>query len=234
MARNKLIVITGVTRGLGRAMVGEFVRFGHTVAGCGRSAKEIDRLRHAHGKPHDFQLVNVANDEEVKSWAERVLTFHGPPDLLLNNAALMNRLAPLWEVSAQEFSEIIDVNIKGVANVIRHFVPAMIERRSGVIVNFSSGWGRSTDAQVAPYCATKWAIEGLTQSLAQELPQGMASVPLNPGIINTEMLQSCFGSSASSYPTADEWAKVAVPFLLKLGPCDNGKPLTVPIRGAND
>ncbi len=236
MARNKLIVITGVTRGLGRAMVGEFVRLGHTVAGCGRSAKEIDRLRQAHGKPHDFRPLNVANDEEVKSWANAVLTSYGPPDLLLNNAALMNRLAPLWELSPQEFSEIIDVNIKGVANVIRHFVPAMVKQGRGVIVNFSSGWGRSTDAQVAPYCATKWATEGLTQSLAQELSrhgESMAAVPLNPGIINTEMLQSCFGSSASSYPTATEWAKVAVPFLLKLGPGDNGKPLTVPIHGAN-
>ena len=62
----------------------------------------------------------------------------------------------------------------------------------------------------------------------------MAAVPLNPGIINTEMLQSSFGGSASNYPTAAEWAKTAVPFLLRLGPGDNGKQLTVPIRGATD
>jgi NAD(P)-dependent dehydrogenase (short-subunit alcohol dehydrogenase family) len=126
------------------------------------------------------------------------------------------------------------VNVKGTANVIRHFGPAMVKRKSGVIVNLSSGWGRSTDAEVAPYCASKWAIEGLTQSLAQELPSGMAAVPLNPGIINTEMLRSTFGGSASIYPTPEEWAKVAVPFLLEIGPKDNGKQLTVPIRGAND
>ena len=110
----------------------------------------------------------------------------------------------------------------------------MLKRRSGVIVNFSSGWGRSTAAEVAPYCATKWAIEGLTQALAQELPPGMAAVPLNPGIINTDMLRSCFDGSATNYPGPDEWAKIAVPFLLKLGASDNGKPLTVPVRGAND
>jgi NAD(P)-dependent dehydrogenase (short-subunit alcohol dehydrogenase family) len=126
------------------------------------------------------------------------------------------------------------VNLKGTANVIRHFVPAMVKRKSGVIVNFSSGWGRSTSAEVAPYCATKWAIEGLTQALAQELPAGMAAVPLNPGIINTGMLRSCFGGSASGYPTPQAWAKIAAPFLLKLGASDNGQPLTVPIRGAND
>ena len=104
----------------------------------------------------------------------------------------------------------------------------MIGRGSGVIVNFSSGWGRSTDAEVAPYCATKWAIEGLTQALAQELPGGMAAIALNPGIVNTDMLQSCFGGSASAYPTAGEWSKKAVPFLLGLGPKDNGRPLSAP------
>jgi len=68
--------------------------------------------------------------------------------------------------------------VKGTANVIRYFVPDMVRRKSGVIVNFSSGWGRSTDAEVAPYCASKWAIEGLTQALSQELPSGMAAVPV--------------------------------------------------------
>src|SRR5262249_51246474 len=133
-----------------------------------------------------------------------------------------------WKVGAAEFGQIIDVNIKGVVNVIRHFLPAMIERGQGVIVNFSSGWGRSTDAEVAPYCATKWAIEGLTQALAQELPAGLAAVALNPGIINTEMLQSCFGRSAADFPTAEEWAQRAVPFMLQLDARHNGQPLTVP------
>jgi NAD(P)-dependent dehydrogenase (short-subunit alcohol dehydrogenase family) len=140
----------------------------------------------------------------------------------------------LWKVPAAEFDAVMDVNIKGVANVIRHFIPAMLQARKGMIVNFSSGWGRATDAEVAPYCATKWAIEGLTQSLAQELPRGLSAIPLNPGIINTDMLRSCFGDSASSYPSPEEWAKTAVPFLLKIGPNDNGKQLTVPIRGAHD
>ena len=153
---------------------------------------------------------------------------YGPPDLVLNNAGVINRNARLWEISEREFSQVIDVNIKGIANVIRHFVPEMLKRKRGVIVNFSSGWGRSTDAEVAPYCATKWAVEGLTQAFAQELPSGMAAVALNPGIINTDMLQSCFGGSASGYPSPAEWARSTVPFLLELGPCDNGKQLTAP------
>jgi len=227
-AKGRLVVITGVTRGLGRAMADEFIRLGHTVAGCGRSGERIEELRRTFRQPHQFDAVDVVSDEPVRAWAGRILEALGPPDLLLNNAAVINRNAPLWQVSAPEFSEVIDVNIKGVANTIRHFVPAMIERKSGVIVNFSSGWGRSTDAEVAPYCATKWAMEGLTQALAQELPGGMAAVPLNPGIINTDMLRSCFGSSAAQYPSAQQWARRAVPFLLGLNAKHNGQSLSAP------
>jgi NAD(P)-dependent dehydrogenase (short-subunit alcohol dehydrogenase family) len=234
MSLGKIVLITGVTRGLGRAMVDEFAALGYTVLGCGRTEKEIKKLRQTFGAPHDFYPVDVSSDDEVKSWASVVLTSHGSPDLVLNNAGVINASARLWEIGAREFSAVVDTNLKGVANVIRHFAPEMVKRKRGVIVNFSSGWGRSTDAEVAPYCATKWAIEGLTQALAQELPSGMAAVPLNPGIINTDMLQSTFGGSAKAYPTATEWAKVAVPFLIQLGPGDNGKPLTVPIRRAND
>jgi len=234
MSRRKVVLITGVTRGLGRAMAEEFARLGHTVLGCGRSAREIEKLLQKLGKPHDFYPVDVADDDAVKSWASVLLASHGPPDLLLNNAGMINANARLWEIAAREFEAVVNTNLNGVANVIRHFVPEMVKRKHGVIVNFSSGWGRATDAEVAPYCATKWAIEGLTQSLAQELPSGMAAVPLNPGIIDTDMLRSCFGGSASSYPGPVEWAKVAVPFLLKLGASDNGKPLTVPIRKAGD
>ena len=224
----KIILITGVTRGLGRAMAEEFIRLGHTVIGCGRSETGIVELQTKFQPPHDFDIVDVADDRAVGAWAREVLGKHTAPDLLLNNAALINRSAPLWEVPAEEFSEVIAVNIEGVVNVIRHFLPAMLKRRNGVIVNFSSGWGRSTDANVAPYCATKWAIEGLTQALAQELPPGMAAVPLNPGIIATDMLRSSFGVSASGYPPPERWAKTAAPFLLKISASDNGKALTAP------
>jgi len=224
----KLVVITGATRGLGRAMADEFARLGHTIAGCGRGRSEIQQLHERLGKAHEFSVVDVASEDEVKAWASSLLGSHGAPDFLLNNAAVISRNARLWEVSEAEFSKVIDVNVKGVANVIRYFAPAMVEEKRGIIVNWSSGWGRSADAEVAPYCASKWAIEGLTQALAREVPKGMAAVSLNPGVINTEMLQSCFGGSASAYPSPVEWAKRAVPFLLKLGPEDNGKQLTSP------
>jgi NAD(P)-dependent dehydrogenase (short-subunit alcohol dehydrogenase family) len=227
MHSGKVIVITGVSRGLGHAMAEKFIELGHIVAGCARSREGINASRRAFGKPHDFRVVDAVSDSKVAAWAKRILETLGAPDLLLNNAGMINHPACLWSVPAVEFSQIIDINIKGVANVIRHFVPAMVERNRGVIVNFSSAWGRSTDAEVAPYCGTKWAIEGLTQAMAKELPSGMAAVPLNPGIIDTDMLRTCFGASAGAYPDAREWARVAVPFLLHLGPAANGRSLTI-------
>ncbi len=224
---HRQVLITGVSRGLGRALTAGFIECGCIVLGCARSAEAVAELARRHPPPHDFATVNVADDAAVRAWATKLVAAHGPPDLLINNAALINRNAPLWEVPAAEFERVVAVNVSGVANVIRHFVPAMVARRRGVIVNLSSGWGRSTDAEVAPYCATKWAIEGLTQALAQELPAGMAAVPLNPGIIDTEMLRSCFGGTAGSYPSPAEWAARAVPFLLGLGPRHNGQSLTV-------
>lgn len=222
------IVLTGVSRGLGRALLAGFAKRGHVVIGCARSAAGIEKLRAAYPRPHRFDAVDVANDAQVQRWAEETLAQGGPPDLLINNAAIVNDNAPLWQVPGDQFSQVIDVNIKGVFQVLRHFVPAMVAAQRGVIVNFSSGWGRSTSPEVAPYCATKYAIEGLTLALAQELPQGMAAAPLNPGIIDTDMLRQCFGQEAGQYPSPEKWAEVAVPYLLQLGPRDNGKSLTVP------
>jgi NAD(P)-dependent dehydrogenase (short-subunit alcohol dehydrogenase family) len=222
------IVLTGATRGLGRAMAEALIEQGHLVLGCGRSTTELDVLRQRFGAPHDFAVVDVTRRDQVQAWADRLLAEHGAPDLLLNNAAIINANAPLWQVPVEEFDRLIDINIKGVANVLRSFLPAMIARNHGVIVNFSSGWGRSTSPEVAPYCASKYAIEGLTLALAQELPSGMAAIPLNPGIIDTDMLRSCFGAEAAHHPSAVEWAKRAVPFILKLGRRDNGQSLSVP------
>jgi len=227
MSASRRIVLTGAGRGLGWAMTEKFADLGHTVIGCSQSPERVKELSKRFRWPHHFDTVDVTKDERVAEWAKSVLA-DGPPDLLLNNAAVINGSAPLWEVPPDDFSLVIDVNIKGVYHVLRHFLPAMVAGKAGVVVNFSSGWGRSTSPDVAPYCATKYAIEGLTLALAQEVPDGMCAVPLNPGIINTDMLQSAWGEGASSYPTPEKWAEKAVPFLLRLGPKDNGKSLSVP------
>lgn len=225
------IVITGVTRGLGRSLAEWYLAHGHTVAGCGRSGQAVFDLRFTHAEPNSFDAVDVTLPVKVGLWAERVLGAMGVPDIVINNAALINRPAPLWKVGADEAARVVNVNVVGVMNVIRAFAPAMVERGTGVFVNMSSGWGRGTSPEVAPYCATKWAVEGLTRALAQELPAGMAAVPLNPGVIDTEMLRTCFSDGAASYPKPEAWAKRAAPYILSLGPADNGRPATVPGEG---
>lgn len=227
MPDTKLVLITGVTRGLGHALAEYCLHQGHRVWGCGRHAGVLDEWQ-TQWPESRFEVVDVADEAAVSSWAGHCLGEGESPDFLVNNAALINANAPLWQVPVEEFSAVIDVNVKGVFHVIRAFLPAMLDRGEGVVVNFSSGWGRSASPEVAPYCASKWAIEGLTQALAQELPSGMAAVSLNPGIIHTEMLDSCFGQMAGHYPGPDAWAKQAAPFILGLGPQHNGRQLTVP------
>jgi NAD(P)-dependent dehydrogenase (short-subunit alcohol dehydrogenase family) len=220
-------VITGVTKGLGRALAEEFIASGIVVAGCGRSATALKELS-ANSPESSFDKVDITDDASVKKWAAKIQDSIGPIDLLINNAGYINENNPLWEIGAKEMRQVLSVNIEGTTNLIRHFVPQMVHRRRGAIVNFSSTWGRSVSAEVAPYCASKWAIEGLTKALAEELPRGMAAVALNPGIIHTDMLESCFGEGAASYESPEEWAKRAAPYILKISPSDNGKSLAVP------
>jgi len=157
-----------------------------------------------------------------------MLTLHGAPDLVINNAGLLTEPAPLWKQDAAAVAKLFQVNLTGVVHVIQGFVPAMIERGSGVVVNLSSGWGRSVSGDFAPYCASKWGVEGLTQALAEELPAPLAAVPLSPGVIDTAMLRQCYADGAGEYPKPAAWAKVAASYLLQLGRKDNGKSLTVP------
>jgi len=220
--KDRVIILTGCTRGCGRALAKFFSAQGATVIGCGRSAKSDAPVT-------DYAQVDVSDDAAVRGWAGRVIERFGPPSLLINNAAVIARNAPLWEVPPDEVAVVLDVNVRGTINVLRHFLPAMREGGRGVVVNLSSGWGRSTAPEVATYCASKWAIEGLTQALAQEVAgSGVSVVALNPGIIDTDMLRSCFGESAAHYPSPGDWVKAAGPFLLSLGAKHHGRSLDVP------
>jgi NAD(P)-dependent dehydrogenase (short-subunit alcohol dehydrogenase family) len=222
----KSIVITGCTKGLGRALVDRFLEAGWLVAGCGRSASLIEQMQHLSDAGF-FRQVDTKDAAAVEAFAAEVLLAHGTPHMLVNNAAVINANAPLWEVPVEEFAHTMRVNLDGVFHGIRSFVPHMISQGSGYIVNLSSGWGRSVSADVAPYCATKWGVEGLSQALALDLPAGLACVALNPGVIDTDMLRSCYGEAAENYPDAEKWSHIAIRFLTQLRPSDNGRSLSV-------
>jgi len=216
-------VLTGATRGLGRALVDRFVESGHRVLGCGRSESGIIDLHLNVPSPSSFVVLNVADGNKVKTWSQAVLGEHGVPDLVINNAALINERAPLWEVGDAEFDRLLQVNLAGPANLVRAFAPAMIEAGHGVFVNFSSGWGHSTSPGVGPYCTTKYGIEGFSSALADDLPEGLASVAFSPGMIDTDMLRTAFGDAAGESWAPEEWSHRAAPVLLALGAKDNGR-----------
>ncbi|XP_038891402.1 NADPH-dependent pterin aldehyde reductase-like isoform X1 [Benincasa hispida] len=230
----KTVLITGVSKGLGRALSLELAKRGHSVIGCSRSQDKLNSLNSdllsfdpSSSDKHFLLPADVSSDSSVQEFARLVVERKGVPDIIVNNAGTINKNSKIWEVLPEEFDAVYETNVKGTVNILRHFIPLMIPSKKGVIVNMSSGWGRSGAALVAPYCASKWAIEGLTRSVAKELPEGMAIVALSPGVINTDMLASCFGDSASLYQTPDAWALKAATMILNLTAADNGASLTV-------
>ncbi|MFJ7446753.1 SDR family oxidoreductase [Bacillus thuringiensis] len=225
----KSVIITGVTQGLGRAMVDRFHELGWNIYGCGRSKDKIEELKKQYSKIHDFQVIDISDSQQVNNWANYILNRHKAPNLIINNASIVNQNAQLWKITAQEFENVMNVNVNGVVNVIRAFVPAMVVRKEGIIINMSSSWGREGEAELAPYCASKFAIEGITKSMALELPYSMAVVALDPGgSISTPMLKSCAPQYINESPTPETWSHKAIQYILNITIDKNGDSLTCP------
>lgn len=229
------IAITGVGQGLGRSLAHRFITLGHRVYGCDLNGGAIAQLQQQYAAPHQFQShqsqthqfqsVDVTRPDQVNGWAESVLE-QGAPDLLINNAGYTPPMAAFWDLPAVEFDRTLAVNVQGVANVLRAFLPAMVAQQRGIIVNLSARWGRQGAANAAAYCASKWAIEGLTQAIALELPAGMAAVTFSPGAVHTHALEVVYGAEkAATYPSPDEWAEQAAETLLAIAPEQNGQAL---------
>jgi NAD(P)-dependent dehydrogenase (short-subunit alcohol dehydrogenase family) len=219
---NKLVCISGVSKGLGYALAKEFDHRNWCVAGCARSEASLINLGNDLHNRHLIQKADITNQSDVRMFANKVVSTLGSPSLLLNNAGKINKNALLHEIPSDEFLEVLKVNVSGTHNMIKAFLPSMLETGRGTIVNFSSYWGQSTAPEVAPYCASKWAIEGLTRALAQELPPNISTVALNPGVIDTDMLRSCLGDDAKSHEKPAQWAKRTIDRMEKISPSDNG------------
>ncbi|CAK7357197.1 unnamed protein product [Dovyalis caffra] len=176
---SKKVLITGVGKGLGRALALELDKRGHTVIGCCRSQDNLNSLQSQFSSSDNHHLLltaDVKSNSSVEEFARVVAEKKGVPDIIVNNAGTINPNKKIWEVSEEEFDSVIDTNLKGIANMLRHFIPLMLPNKQGIIVNSSSGWGRSGAAlvskckqskQVAPYCASKWAVEGLSRAVAE-------------------------------------------------------------------
>jgi 3-oxoacyl-[acyl-carrier protein] reductase len=187
----KLAVVTGSSRGIGRAIVGLLSAAGARVVGCARRASD------------GILACDVGRAEQVARLAERVLREFGTPDLLVNNAGVVAR-ARLEETSIESWDAVLDSNLKGTFLVTRAFLPAMRARRSGRIVNLASISGRQGTAGLTAYCAAKHGVVGLTRALAEEVRAD--GIPVNavcPGSVDTEMLRTGMPGAEPKMSPAD-------------------------------
>lgn len=230
---SRKVLITGVSKGLGRALALELANRGHTIIGCSRDQTKLHSLQQQLAKvsstKHLLLNVDVRSNSKVEEFAGATVENELVPNIIVNNAGLINRNGKIWELDVEEFDNVIDTNLKGIANIMRHFIPLMIStnHNQGIIINMSSLSGRSAHPLIAPYCASKWGVEGLSKATAQEVPKGMAIVALDPGIIYTDMLTSCLGDFAPIYQSPQHWASKAATMILNLTALDNGASLTV-------
>lgn len=214
------MLITGVSRGLGLALVRAFAARSVRVVGCARGAEAVRSLRAEFGPPHSFAKVDVSDAAAVEDWVGHEVERGGVPFWVVNNAAVIHNPQPMWEVEPVDIAQLLAVNVGGTLNVIRAVMPHLLQRGTGMIINMSSGAGRMGLPRIGVYCATKWAVEGLSHSLATELPGGIGVVALSPGMVNTDMLQTCYPDEARNYPEPNAWAAKAADYMLQLSPAD--------------
>lgn len=224
MSECRQIVITGVTSGLGLALSRYLLAVGHRVFGCGRRDHPMPAADPAR---FQFRQLDILDAKALEDWAGAIQA-ERPIDFLVHNAAVIHPKAPMGGIDWAMLEQVIQINVLGTFRVLRAFLPGMTASRRGVIVTLSSGAGRCGIAGVSGYCASKFAVEGLTKALAAELPEPMAAIPLAPGMIDTDMLRTNFGEDAAQYQKPEDWAKRAGPMILGLNREDNGQSLTVP------
>ncbi len=230
-----LVAITGASRGLGRALSDHLAAQGHRVYGGARtSAEDL-----AHTPAYPYQKVNTTDSSALKNWWVTILEREGDlPQFVVANAGQINTNAPLWQVPEEEFRAVLETNVTGVYLTFKTYLEAYFASELArkdtprVLVALSSTWGRSVSPEVAPYCASKWAVEGLVKAFSCELPEPLSVVALNPGVIATDMLASCFGPEAgpggsAGYLSTEAWAKLAAPQILSYTRAHNGKSLNI-------
>lgn len=188
-----VVIVTGTSKGIGLATALAFGRAGHTVAATMRHPgrfPELATLVARERLPVTVSALDVDSDASVRDGIARIAESVGPIDVLVNNAGI-ERMGAVEEVPLAEFRAVMETNYFGVIRCIQAVLPAMRERRSGCIINVGSIAGRIAVAPQAPYAATKFALEALSECLAQEVKAFNVRVALvQPGIIDTPMAQN--------------------------------------------
>lgn len=178
-------VVTGANSGIGRATAIHLASTGSRVFGTVRSVGKADKLRAmASDAGVEIELVelDIADDASVAAGFEQILSEAGRVDHLVNNAGVGGN-AVAEECPTSLYLDVLNVNLCGAVRCIQAVLPQMRERRSGVIVNITSVTGRIAALAQSPYVASKWAFEGLSEGLAQELaPFGIRVAIIEPGV----------------------------------------------------
>ena len=231
-SQGKIVLVTGCTRGMGRKLVSHFACGGDNrvkmVIGVGHEGERMQSLRKEICQGQNkcrLMTAEVTNADQVQQVADQLKQEGIIPDILLNNAAVLGPVRPIWEVSNPDFIHCMQINIAGVQNFMRSFMPLMKDKQGAVLVNISSGWGRTAQANYGTYCCSKWAVEGLTKAAAADCENcALSCVTVAPGIIETDMLIEA-GLPVKGVPL-DEWIKTFPDLILGLNRSHNGQQLS--------
>jgi 3-oxoacyl-[acyl-carrier protein] reductase len=187
----QVAVITGAGRGIGAAIAIKLARQGATTVLCGRTRNTLEEtaktIADADGKAAVI-VCDVADLAAVESAGRQVLGTLGRADILVNNAGIGGFGGPLHQLPPDAWEQILNTNLRGVFYMIRAFAPMMMAARSGHIINISSLAGKNALPNGAAYAASKWGLNGLTYSVAEELRGHNIRVSVVcPGSVNTEL-----------------------------------------------
>jgi NAD(P)-dependent dehydrogenase (short-subunit alcohol dehydrogenase family) len=199
------VLITGTSKGIGFETALAFGRAGYRVHATMRNPSQSPALADVAAKEKlaiSISTIDVDDDESVRDGIATIQSEHGPIDVLVNNAGV-ERAGSIEEQSIDDFRATMETNYFGTLRCIKSVVPQMRQRRAGAIINISSVAGSFTQPPMAAYCASKWALEALSESLACEMKAfGVRVVLVKPGIIDTSMARRITTTRSSEYPHA--------------------------------
>lgn len=187
----QVAIVTGAGRGIGAAIARKLAGMGATAVLCGRTKSALDstaaEISKAGGKAEVIPC-DVTVLEQLEAAVAHVERGFGRADILINNAGIGGFSSPLHELPPDDWDRILNTNLRGVYYAIRAFAPMMIRAKSGHIVNISSLAGKNALPKGAAYAASKWGLNGLTYSVAEELrPHNIRASVICPGSTETEL-----------------------------------------------